>query len=122
MRYIRYLIVGLIVAALVIVAMANRAMVTLTVLPESLEKLANWNYSVNLPLFIVAFGGMAVGLLLGYLFEWMRERKHRVEVSKRQRQVRSLNREVTRLKADTAQDKDDVLAILDQASVTRKAS
>ncbi|MFV0476060.1 MAG: LapA family protein [Pikeienuella sp.] len=120
MRYIRYLIVGLIVAALVVIAMANREMVAVTVLPAALERLANWNYSINLPLFIVVFGGVAVGLLIGYLFEWMREHKHRVEASRRQRQVKNLNREMTRLKADRDQGKDDVLAILYEATA-RKA-
>lgn len=121
MRYIRYLIVGLIVAALVVVAMANRAFVTLTVLPAPLATLANWNFSIDLPLFVVVLGGVAIGLLLGYLLEWIRESKHRSEVSKRQRQVKDLNREVTRLKASQSHGKDDVLAILDEAE-KRKAS
>ncbi|MFV0335617.1 MAG: lipopolysaccharide assembly protein LapA domain-containing protein [Tropicimonas sp.] len=121
MRYIRYLLLGLIVAGLVVVAMANREVVTVTVLPGALERLVNWNYAISLPLFIVVFGGVAVGLLIGYLFEWLREHKHRVEATKRQKQVKTLNREVTRLKTDTAQGKDDVLAILDEA-VARKAS
>ncbi len=121
MRYIRYLLIGLIVAALMVVAMANRGTVQLTVLPEPLERLANWNYTVSLPLFIVAFGGVAVGLLLGYLLEWVREHKHRAEASRRQRQVKSLNREMSRLRADSGQGKDDVLTILDEANL-RKAS
>ncbi|NDR59498.1 LapA family protein [Aliiruegeria sabulilitoris] len=121
MRYIRYVLVGSIVAALVVVAMANRSFVTLTVLPEPLANLANWNFSIDLPLFIVALGGVAVGLLLGYLFEWIRESKHRSEVAKRQRQVKQLHREVSQLKAEKNKGKDDVLAILDEAA-TRKAS
>ncbi|RYH09784.1 lipopolysaccharide assembly protein LapA domain-containing protein [Tropicimonas sp. IMCC6043] len=121
MRYIRYLLVGVIVAALVVMALANRSMVTLTVLPDSLATLANWNFGISLPLFIIVLGGVGVGLLLGYLLEWIRESKHRSEVSKRQRQVKSLHREVTRLKAEKNDGKDDVLAILEEAE-TRKAS
>ena len=121
MRYIRYVLLGSIVAALVVVAMANRGAVTLTVLPEPLANLANWNFSIQLPLFIVVLGGVAVGLLLGYLLEWIRESKHRSEASKRERQVKQLNREVTQLKAEKHKGKDDVLAILDEAA-TRKAS
>ena len=121
MRYIRYVLVGSIIAALVVVAMANRGFVTLTVLPEPLANLANWNFSINLPLFIVVLGGVAVGLLLGYLLEWIRESKHRAEVSKRQKQVKQLNNEVTKLKAEKNQGKDEVLAILDDAAA-RKAS
>lgn len=121
MRYVRYLLIGVIVAVLMVVAMANRGAVELTVLPDALANLVNWNYTVSLPLFILAFGSIAVGLLLGYLFEWVREHKHRAEVSRRQRQVKSLNREMSRLRADSGQGKDDVLTILDEAKL-RKAS
>nr|WP_068110142.1 LapA family protein [Tropicimonas marinistellae] len=121
MRYVRYLILAAIVAVLVIAAMANRQMVTLTALPSGLADLVAWNFSIDLPLFIVVLGGIAVGLLLGYILEWIRESKHRAEVSKRQRQVKSLNREVSRLKQESNEGKDEVLAILDQAA-TRKAS
>ncbi len=121
MRYIRYLFVGLIVAGLVVVSMANRGPVTLTVLPAPLADLANWNFTIELPLFIVALGFVAVGVLLGYLLEWIRESKHRSEVSKRQRQVKKLHREVTELKAEKNKGKDDVLAILEEAP-KRKAS
>lgn len=120
MRYIRYLLVGAIIATLVVMAMANRSMVTLTVLPEPLAVLASWNFSVSLPLFIVVLGGVGIGLLLGYLLEWIRESKHRSEASKRQRQVKSLNREMSRLKAEKNDGKDEVLAILDDAEM-RKA-
>ena len=121
MRYIRYLFVALILVVLVIGAMANRQLVTLTVLPTGLADLAAWNFSIDLPLFVVVLGGVAVGLLLGYVLEWIRESKHRAEVAKRQKQVKSLNREVSRLKVETNQGKDEVLAILDDAAA-RKAS
>ncbi len=121
MRYVRYLFLGLIIAALVIVAMANRQMVTLNVLTPELAELIGWNFSLTMPLFIVVFGGVGVGLLIGYLFEWIRESKHRAEVAKRQRQVKALSREVTNLKAEKHKGKDEVLAILDDAAV-KKAS
>lgn len=121
MRYIRYLILGLIVAALVVIAMANSQMVTVTVLPPALATLASWNFSLSIPLFGVALGGIAVGLLVGYILEWIRESKHRAEVNKRQKQVKDLNREMSKLKAQTNKGKDEVLAILDEAA-TRKAS
>jgi putative membrane protein len=121
LRIIRYLILAVIVAVLVIVSMANRDMVVLTALPTGLAEVAAWNASVELPLFLVALGGVAVGLLVGFFLEWMRESKHRAEVAKRQKQVRALNREVTRLRGGPNDTSDEVLAILDQ-SAARKAS
>ncbi|PRY25409.1 uncharacterized protein DUF1049 [Aliiruegeria haliotis] len=121
MRYIRYLFLAIIIAGLVVMAMANRQAVTLTVLPDELANLAAWNFSLQLPLFVALLGGVAVGLLLGYVLEWIREAKHRSEVAKRQRQVKDLNREVSRLKTEKHAGKDEVLAILDEAAV-KKAS
>lgn len=116
MRFIRYLILAVILAALVVIAMANWQSVTLTVLPTELANVAGWNYTTpELPIFMVILGSVAVGLLLGYVLEWIRESKHRSEVAKRQRQVKSLNREVSRLKTEKNEGKDEVLALLDDA-------
>lgn len=116
MRYVRYLILALLMIALVVVAMANWQAVTLTVLPTELAEVAGWNYtSPQMPLFLVILGSIAAGVLVGYVLEWIRESKHRSEVAKRQRQVKTLNREVTRLKGETNKGKDEVLALLEDS-------
>jgi len=59
--------------------------------------------------------GIAFGLLIGFVWEWLREWKHRSAVRKEHKQVVRLEREVTRLKAEKNEGKDDVLALLDDA-------
>nr|WP_116132523.1 LapA family protein [Tropicimonas sp. IMCC34043] len=115
MRFLWYVLLAVIVACLVVMAMANRDFVTLTLLPPALAEVAQFNLSVSLPLYFVALGGVAVGLLIGFFLEWMRESKHRSEVAKRQRQVRSLNREVNSLKGEKHRGKDEVLALLEES-------
>ena len=116
MRYIRYLILAIVAIGLVVMAMANWQPVSLTVLPADLAGVLGWNYTTpDLPMFIVILASVCVGLLVGYILEWLRESKHRSEAAKRQKQVRSLNREMNRLKTDTNQGKDEVLALLDDA-------
>lgn len=116
MRYIRYACIAVFAIALIAVALANRERVTLKVLPDEIATLFAVNPSINLPLFVVIFGGLIAGLLVGFVWEWFREHAIRSEASKAGRNVRKLEREVARLKGEQAEGGDDVLAILDKAS------
>jgi len=116
MSYIRYACIAVFAVALIAVALANRAVVTLKVLPDEVAGLFAVNPSINIPLFAVVFGGIIVGILVGFVWEWFREHAIRSEASKAGRNVRRLEREVARLKETTDGGKDDVLALLDKAS------
>ena len=116
MRYIRYAFLAALAIVLVSVALANRGMVTLQLLPSGLSDLAGMNRTIELPLFIVIFGGIVAGLLIGFVWEWLREHKHRAAASLRQAEVKRLERELRRTKAERDKDKDEVLALLDEAS------
>ena len=115
MRYIKYLFLAAFGIVLIAVALANRQLVTLKVLPGELAGLFSMNPSVELPLFLVIFGGIVVGLLVGFVWEWFREAAIRSEATRASREVRKLEREVKRLKVDKHKDKDEVLALLDEA-------
>jgi hypothetical protein len=116
MRYIRYACIAVFAIALIAVALANRELVTLKVLPDEVAGLFAVNPSITLPLFVIIFGGIIAGLLVGFVWEWFREHGVRVEASKAGRDVRKLEREVARLKGAPETGGDDVLAILDKAS------
>jgi len=115
MRYLRHLILGAIAVALIIVALANRDMVTLNLLPEPFAGLIGTSLSLQLPLFLVIFAGIAGGLLIGFFWEWLREMKLRSAANKGQREVTRLTREVKRLKGQKNEGKDEILALLDDA-------
>jgi uncharacterized integral membrane protein len=116
MRYIRYACIALFAVALISVALANRSIVTLKVLPNELAGLFAVNPTINLPLFVVIFGGIIAGVMVGFVWEWFREHSVRSEASKVGRNVRRLEREVARLRGDAEGGQDDVLALLDKAS------
>ena len=116
MRYIRYACIALFAVALIAVALANRSIVTLKVLPNELAGLFAVNPSINLPLFVVIFGSIIAGVMVGFVWEWFREHSVRSEASKVGRNVRRLEREVARLRGDADGGQDDVLALLDKAS------
>jgi uncharacterized integral membrane protein len=113
-RYIKYAFLLTLTAVLLTVALANRETVTLTFLTPDLADLAGWNWSLDLPLFLVVFGGIVAGLLIGFVWEWLREAKHRQEVARRQQQVRDLKREVIKLRGEKHEGKDEVLALLEE--------
>jgi uncharacterized integral membrane protein len=118
MRYIRYAFLAALGVVLITVAVANRAMVTLTVLPEPLAEVLNVNYSIQLPLFAVIFGGIVAGLLIGFVWEWLREHKHRATAVRKEREVHDLQRKLKReqRKAVESGQQDEVLALLESKS------
>lgn len=115
MRYIRYALLALLVIILVSMALANRDVVTVKLMPDALAGLLGFNLSLVLPLFLVILGGIIVGLIIGFVWEWLREYKHRRRATVKDREVRKLEREVGHLKEQKHQGKDEVLAILDDA-------
>jgi uncharacterized integral membrane protein len=115
MRYVRYFVLGSFAVALIAMALANRTYVMLKVLPEELAAFFGMNPSVELPLFIVIMGSILIGLLVGFVWEWIREYGQRAEAAKQAREMRRLEREVARLKGEKHQGKDEVLALLDEA-------
>ena len=119
MRYVRYAFYGSIGVVLLVVALANRGMVSLQLLPEELAGFAGFNYTVTLPLFLVILGSIVVGLAIGYAAEWLREHKHRAAASEHRRERFRLEREVDRLKTPEPGSGDEVLAILDKAETAR---
>lgn len=116
MRYIRYACIAMFAIALIAVALANRAPVTLKLLPDEIAGLFAVAPTLSLPLFLVIFGGIVAGLLVGFVWEWMREHAVRAENAHNAREVRRLTREVTRLKGEKHEGQDEILVLLDEAS------
>jgi putative membrane protein len=116
MRYIRYAFLAAIAIVLIVVALANREMVTLNLLPADMAGYVGQNFSYQLPQFVIIFLAIVVGLLIGFVWEWMREHKIRVEGRRANRDKVRLEREVKGLKRKTNEGQDDVLALLDDAT------
>ena len=119
MRYLKYAVLGLLAVILVIVALANREPVTLSLLPDELALFLGFNGVIVLPLFLVIVLGIACGLLLGFVWEWVRERRYRAEARRQRREKERLEREVAQARQPGARRGDDVLALLEDGSVPR---
>ena len=116
MRYIRYAFLATLGVVLISVALANRGTVTLNLLPEPLAELAGMHYSITLPLFVVILGSIIAGLLIGFVWEWMREYKIRAAAGRAERELVQTKREVRRLRGKSEEEKDEVLELLEKAS------
>ncbi|HIP24570.1 MAG TPA: DUF1049 domain-containing protein [Rhodobacteraceae bacterium] len=110
MRYIKYIILAAFMAALVLLALANREAVLVSALPEGLPYAGA--FSIEVPLFVIIFAAIGVGLLLGYLLEYFREHKYRRQAAVKNREAAVLSAELAKLKKSNGSDEDDVLALL----------
>jgi uncharacterized integral membrane protein len=115
MRYIKYLFLACVGICLLVLALANRSIVSVQLLPEEMASYLGQPFSFELPLFMIIFGAIAAGLLMGFVWEYLREHKHRAEARLQKREREKLEREVKGLKQQGNEGKDDVLALLDEA-------
>ncbi len=116
MRFVRYLYLALVSVLLVFIALANRDLVVLRLVPKELEHFSPIPVALPLPLFGVMLGGILIGLSLGIFREWVRERKIRATAARQARELRRLERELKQLKGAQHAGKNDVLALLDEVS------
>lgn len=113
MRYVRYLVLGLIAVVLVTVAIANRQPLTLRLLPEELEGLFGLSWQITYPAFLILIAVVLVGVLLGFVWEWVREHRYRAEAAAERKERERLEREVKKTAPPREDKGDDVLALLE---------
>lgn len=111
MRTIKLILLAVILLAIVILALANRDPVTVRLLPEGMARLAP-GAVLDLPLFVVSLVSIVVGMVLGYLFEYFREHKHRRRAAEKAREASKLSRDMQRLRKEANRPEDDVLALI----------
>lgn len=122
MRAIRYLLLAVLALVLIFVAASNRELVTINLMPESLTAFVGGQWSLTLPAFLALFLAMVFGLIVGLVWEWLRESSLRAESKARAQQLARLEREVGDLRITHAGPRDEVLAILDESASRRQPS
>jgi uncharacterized integral membrane protein len=119
LRYLKYLFLIVVALMLVLMAMANRETVVLEMVPEDLAAWFGIQYALELPLFAVVLGGVMLGILVGFVWEWLREHRHRVEAKTQKQTAQALQREVQTLKGPARDTQDEILALVDGTGATR---
>lgn len=117
MKYLRYALLAVVLLICVTVALANRAPVTLALWPDSVSAFLGFGYSLTLPLFVIVTGALGLGLVLGLVWEWLRERGQRAEAKQVKRELASVRATAAAPAAPggavASNPRDQVLAILD---------
>ena len=107
MKTLRIVFWAAVAVFLVMVGLSNRGMVTLRAMPEALAGLVGLSPDVTVPLFIVIFAGVALGLMVGFVWEWLREWNERAL-------SRAKDDEIARLAAETSVGREEVLALVER--------
>lgn len=114
MRLIRLAFVVVLAIVLIGVALANRGIVTLNIFPAQLGTYLGLDWAIRMPLFLIIFLAIAFGMVMGLIWEWLRESGLRAEAARKANELARLEREMGHLqKRQVVAPKDDVLAILD---------
>ena len=116
MRLIRTLFLFCLATLLFLLSLANSEKVTLYFLPENFTALFELEMGVSIPLFLVFFSGIFIGLVIGFLWEWLREYKFRVEANNYQKRLVKAEAKLSELHAKENK-KDDVLTLLEKVEM-----
>lgn len=121
LRYLKMAFLVLVGLVLLTLALANRQMVSLQLLPNDMAAFLGFNYGLEMPLFLVILGGVVTGLVVGFVWEWLREHRHRAEAARARREAEKLGTELGKARAartKVAGEDEELLALIDG----RKAS
>ncbi len=110
LRSIKIIILFCLMIGIVVLALANRQMVEVRLLPEGLEHI--YPLSVHLPLYAISILSILVGLLIGYILEYLREHRYRKTAARSSRQVAKLEQEVSSLKKQNLSEEEQILEML----------
>ncbi|MDG1459790.1 MAG: lipopolysaccharide assembly protein LapA domain-containing protein [Pseudoprimorskyibacter sp.] len=116
MRYILYVFLGVLVAFLVSLSVANMHPLTLNLLPDGLVDAFGFQHTSMFPVFVVVWVAFAIGLAMGYIIEYLREWGHRRQAARQANDLKQLEREVARVKGQRDEGKDEILALVDENS------
>ena len=112
MRYLRWFVLAVMAIVLITVSLANRDPLTVRVLPNEIADLAGANWEYTLPTYAILLLAILFGVLLGFVWEWIREHKHRATALTEKRERERLEREVEKV-APSKEKGDDILALLE---------
>ncbi len=112
MRVVRLVFLMALAAVLITVALANRGPLSVRLLPAEVSRLVGFDWEVTLPTFVVLLAAGVTGLTLGFLWEWLREHKHRATAAGERKERQRLERKFGR-GGNRREPEDDVIEILE---------
>ena len=93
-------------------AVANRELVDIRILPSELEGFLGGGMILSIPIFVLFLCGVIFGLFVGFVWEWIREMKHRSASSRKSKELAKVENELSQLKRESGQNEDEILLLL----------
>ena len=118
-RYIRVILLTCLSVIILTLAVANRELVDVRLLPSELDCFFCVGGSLSIPVFVLFLSGVIFGLFVGFVWEWIREMKHRSASNRKSRDLVRVEKELNKLKRDTGQNEDEVLLLLNNNQSNR---
>jgi uncharacterized integral membrane protein len=114
MRFLSYLLIGLVTVVVIVLSVANRQLVRVNLAPDFTAYGVPPSPGHDVPLFAVALACGTLGFILGAAREYLREARLRRDAKRRSRELGELKREVDTLKGakQPASGEDDDLLLL----------
>ena len=101
MRYVKLLVWVLVGVLLVIFALGNNQTVQVYLFPTFFKNTLIARSIFPMPLFIVIYLVLLIGVIFGFIFEYFRQYKYRLNLRKYKKEINSLQAKVQDLKSKT---------------------
>ena len=82
------------------------------ILPIELEGFLGVGMVFSIPIFVLFLCGVIFGLFVGFVWEWIREMKHRSASSRKSKELAKVENELSQLKRESGQNEDEILLLL----------
>tara|TARA_A200000159_G_scaffold101898_1_gene94742 strand:+ start:571 stop:849 length:279 start_codon:yes stop_codon:yes gene_type:complete len=86
--------------------------VDIRILPSELEGFLGGGMILSIPIFVLFLCGVIFGLFVGFVWEWIREMKHRSASSRKSKELAKVENELSQLKRESGQNEDEILLLL----------
>jgi len=111
-RYIRVIFLTCLSIIILTLAVANREFVDIRILPSELEGFLGGGMIFSMPIFVLFLCGVIFGLFVGFVWEWIREMKHRSASSRKSKELAKVENELSQLKRESGQNEDEIMLLL----------
>ncbi len=82
------------------------------ILPSELESFLGGGMIFSIPIFVLFLCGVIFGLFVGFVWEWIREMKHRSASSRKSKELAKVENELSQLKRESGQNEDEIMLLL----------
>ena len=82
------------------------------ILPSELEGFLGGGMIFSIPIFVLFLCGVIFGLFVGFVWEWIREMKHRSAASRKSKELAKVENELSQLKRESGQNEDEIMLLL----------